>query len=118
MRWPFVSREAYEAVCNERDHLRAVVVAERGRLDGLVAAERELKREGFAPPAKPDHLVEETVDLADDVHHAIGLRAAPNTELERELRKWAALMARQGMTPEVIAKKIMRGGSADEEDGA
>lgn len=118
MRLPWVSLAAYETLQDERDYLRASLAAERDRNDVLVAAQREMQREGFAPPAKPDQLVEETVDLADDVHHAIGLRAEPNTELERGLRKWAALMARQGMTPEAIAKKIMRGGSADEEDGA
>jgi hypothetical protein len=121
---PWVSRArlaaaeaALEAERSARARLEGEVACERARYTELVGTLVELKREGFSPPARPELLEPHQVEVPEVIQLAIGRRALPHTELERELLKWAAAeMRHEGADPDQVAKQILRGGSTDEEE--
>jgi hypothetical protein len=124
MRWPWVSRETLEMYARERGKLLEDVArltrelaAERQRYADLVGTIVEMKREGFMPPVRPEMLEPSQPELPDAILLAIGRRAMPKTDLERELLRWAtAEMRQQGADPDAIARKILRGASDYEEE--
>lgn len=123
MHWPWVSRErlAGERLHAERwaaecDVLAHQLAIERDRYAALVAVLIEMKREGFQPPERPEQLEEVSGSLPDAVLAAIADRAAPKSDLERDLMKWAAPLVLAGGDPERIARKILVGGDPQEEE--
>jgi hypothetical protein len=115
--WPWVSRAALEAERVARQRLEGELAAERARYGMLVDTIVELKREGFMPPPRPEALEPQVPELPEAILLAIGQRALPKSDLERELLRWAGgQMRRDGADPELIARQILRGGASDYEE--
>jgi hypothetical protein len=115
--WPWVSRAAFEAERSARQRLEGEVAAERARYELLVGTIVELKREGFMPPPRPEALEPSEPELPEAILLAIGRRALPKSDLERELLRWAAAELRHDKAdPDEIARKILRGGDSDYEE--
>jgi len=131
MKWPFVSREAYEAVCEARDierevsaFLRRDIVSQAERFidllnksdakhETLLARYHMLKLQGFAPvePQPPSSPVS-----TDPVMAAID-RHAKDGRTRAQMRKQVELDRLQKLTDAQIVARIERGNRpADEYD--
>lgn len=105
-----------EKLTEECETLIHQLAAERERYVALVAVLIEMKREGFQPPERPEQLEEVSGSLPDAVLAAIADRAAPKSDLERDLMKWAGPLVQAGGDPDRIARKILVGGDPQEEE--
>jgi hypothetical protein len=69
------------------------------------------------PPTRPEALDPQVPEMDERILLAIGRRALPKSDLERELLRWAAGELRHDKAdPEEIARKILRGGSDYDEE--
>jgi len=127
MPWPWVGRgerdrrqALEEQVCElleETARLTRDLASERDRYERLIGQVLELKREGFMPPVRPEMLDPQIPNVPDQVQRAIAQRAMPNSDLERDLLRWAVTaLRREGAEPEMIAGLILRGGGISDEE--
>lgn len=115
MRWPWVSREAYETLERERNFLtgqlagiKSALADQLTRHHALVDRVLEMKREGFATaPTAP--APEAEARLPAEVTQAldtIGLQGAMRAQMER----WAWQQLDRDRDPAVIASELIQGG--------
>lgn len=93
----------------------ADMAGERQRYADLVAQLLELRREGFQPPsAAPPVIPLQPLDHA--IVDAIAQVCEPGTELEGRLARYAQEQLGRGIAPAKIARAIVRGGDADDDE--
>jgi hypothetical protein len=110
-----VTRQYYVDQLARADRAEAAAAELRAQVQQLTTHLVELKREGFAPPAKAEQLEPVGQEYPDLVQQAIRERAPRNSDLERDLLRWAGEQLRtEGADPSKIAQAILRG-AFDEE---
>lgn len=117
MRWPWVSREAYDAVTRERNYLAGRLDAHELQQTGLVNHILTMRREGFAPKpeetapvnspaAKLPRVIEQALDK-------IGLYGTQRMQMET----WAWRQLDKGgvdVDPAQVAADLLQGGLKEE----
>ena len=125
MRWPWVSREAHEAVValleqQQRRDLDALLV-ERERCDRLQTELArvnsvlvEMKRAGFNPPDKAPAAHQITDPLPPEVAEAISARMEPTGPHGREARRQALVWLSLGTPAADVVRRILDGAEPPE----
>jgi hypothetical protein len=121
MRWPWVSRGAYEALERERNALMSLLdqqIAMRQERDqkfhAFVDDLIQMKRDGFeAAPRYPEaEEVKEPDALILDALDAIGLKGSERAGM----LTWAERQLAKGREAKEVAAQLRRGGLVDYED--
>jgi hypothetical protein len=113
MRWPWVSRLAYEVLERERNSLLHLLIEARHERQELVGDVIEMKREGFVPQpkyAEPSVTPEVHPDIADALDR-VGLTGSARGQM----LAWAERQMVKGADPKNVARDLMAGGLATAE---
>jgi len=113
MRWPFVSRFAFDVLIESRDAWQRQCVAANAR-----AAAAESRYHTLA-----DKLTERAAPVVkeqkkDDLAEVIALRAGADLSLRRHLSAWAQAELRAGKTPTDVQNGILHWQGDGDEDAA
>jgi hypothetical protein len=120
MKWPWVSRLAYEVLERERwellrtvERLELLVEQERQKYGELVGDVIEMKREGFVPAVKYDE-PSVTPEVHPDIADALD-RVGLTGSARGQMLAWAERQMVKGADPKNVARDLMAGGLATAE---
>lgn len=114
MHWPFVSRAAFDAVCQERDRLVAerdrllqqMLASQQGTLADVIAIARESRQAPVAaePPKSP------LSALGPKAHAALAhMGRGQSPEVRRGMQVKALALHAEGLKDEDLAQRILDG---------